>query len=296
MKMKQSPRPRAKERFCDNAIKNTLAYRAVFKYPMSFYQLGTFLISDKILDYEIFSKELNKLCKNRSVKVKGGKYYLTGFKPISWQLRTKNTFDQIRKILPIIEILRAIPWIKMCAITGSAAAYNLSSKDDIDIFIITSQKRLWVTRLFTVILLKILGKYRTNKNPTGKICPNIFIDETDLTWDKNKQNIYVAHEILMMHPVINRDRAYFNFLNHNLWVFDHFTNMSPEKGRYDLTGRDKIIKSKFMDFIEGSSRIIQYLYMEKKRTNEIIKKNFIHFNKTDNTKKILNEYESFYCK
>ena len=294
--MNNYPRPRAKEKACDTAIKNTLAYRAVFKYPMSFYQLGTFLITEKILDYEIFSKELTKLCKNRSVKVKGSKYFLTGFKPVSWPLRTKQSHEQIKKIGPVIKLLEIIPWIKLCAITGSAAAYNLSNKDDIDIFVITKPKRLWITRFFTVILLKIAGKYRTDKFPWGKICPNIFVDETKMGWDKEKQNIYVAHEILMMHPVISREDAYFKFLNSNVWIYKYFANQAPEKEKYTVK-ESKTKHSKLIDFIENSLYILQYLYMRKKKTNEIIKRNFVHFNKTDSTKDILTQYESnrLYC-
>lgn len=290
--MNSHPRPRAKEKACDTAIKNTLAYRAVFKYPMSFHQLGTFLITDKILDYEIFSKELAKLCKNRAVKVKGGKYFLTGFKPVSWPLRTKQSQEQINKIIPAIKLLEIIPWIKLCAITGSAAAYNLSTKDDIDIFIVTKPKRLWITRFFVVIFLKIAGKYRTDKSPWGKICPNIFIDETKMEWTKEKQNIYVAHEILMMRPVINREDVYFKFLNSNAWVYKYFTNLAPENGKYIIKKEKKITYSKLIDITENVLRLFQYLYMRGKKTNEIIKRDFIHFNKTDSTEDILSQYES----
>ncbi len=290
--MNSHPRPRAKEKACDIAIKNTLAYRAVFKYPMSFHQLGTFLITDKILDYEIFSKELTKLCKNRSVKVKGSKYFLTGFKPISWPLRVKQSQEQINKIMPVIKLLEIIPWIRLCAITGSAAAYNLTTKDDIDIFIITKPKRLWITRFFTVLLLKTAGKYRTDKSPWGKICPNIFVDETKMEWEKEKQNAYVAHEILMMHPIINREGTYFKFLNSNVWVYEYFANLIPEKGKFSVRNESKVVHSKLIDFFEVSLRTLQYLYMRKKKTNEIIKKDFIHFNKADSTKSILSQYES----
>ena len=290
--MNSRPRPRAKEKACDTAIKNTLAYRAIFKYPMSFYQLSTFLITDRVLDYEIFSKELSKLCKNRSVKVKGSKYFLTGFKPVSWSLRIKQSQEQINKIMPIIKLLEIIPWIRLCAITGSAAAYNLSTKDDIDIFIITKPKRLWITRFFTVLLLKISGKYRSDESPWGKICPNIFLDETRMEWDKEKQNVYVAHEILMMHPVINREDVYFKFLNSNTWIYKYFANLVPEKGKFSVKNESKIARSKLIDFFEDSLRTLQYLYMRKKKTNEIIKKDFIHFNKADSTKNILNQYES----
>ena len=64
------------------AIKRTLAYRSIFQYPMSFYQLATFLISSKPVDGKKLKETLNKLVKENWARKRYGKVEIntpTGF-------------------------------------------------------------------------------------------------------------------------------------------------------------------------------------------------------------------------
>lgn len=282
------PRERAKERACDLAIKNTLKYRSIFKYPMSFFQLQTFLICKKSFDYDFFKKTMHRLHKKNFIKAKEERFFLPTLKPLSWNLRAKYSKELISEAEPAIKALGMIPWIKLLAITGSVAAFNADKDDDLDIFIITKKNRLWITRFFTVLILKALNKYRTESNPQRKICPNILIDETNLEWQKDKQNIYTAHEIVMMHPYINRDNTYFKFLKKNIWILEYFGNFSinlPNK-----LGSKQKVESTLVNFCENFLRSLQLAYMRKRQTSEVTTRNFIHFNKNDWAPKILNQY------
>ena len=273
------PRERAKERACDAAIKNTLKYRAIFKYPLSFFQLQTYLICKKGFDYEFLKKTVRKLHKKNFIKAKDERFSLPNLKPFSWDLRAKYSQEQLQNAQPVFKALESIPWIKLLAVTGSVAAFNADKDDDIDIFVITQKKRLWLTRFFVVLILKALNKYRTENSPQGKICPNILIDETNMEWQQDKRNIYTAHEIVMMRPIINRDNTYFKFLKKNHWAIEHFGNFHinlPERFK-----RDYILQSSLVDFCEDTLRTLQLKYMKKKQTTEVTTKNFIHFNVCD---------------
>jgi hypothetical protein len=174
----------------------------------------------------------------------------------------------------------------MICITGSVAAFNASKSDDIDFFIVTEKNRVWITRLLVVLILKLSGLYRTDADAAEKICPNLFIDETCSEWSKDQRNIYVAHEIALMHPIFYRDNAYFDFLKANSWVKDFF----------DMPAIHSETKPKFRpiskigDFFEFLARSLQILYMSKGKTTEITKSGIIHFNKNDWSKKILKEF------
>ena len=175
--MKDNVHPRVQERACDKAIKKTLTYSAVFKYPMSFNQLATFLITRQSFEYSVFVKALHRLLKKRHIRVAKRRFYVGSYKPVSWGTRAKDTKIILAKNLWAIKLLGTIPWIKMIAITGSVAAHNAERGDDIDLFIITQGNRLWLTRGFTTLLLTIVGKYAVGKNNKEKLCCNIFIDE-----------------------------------------------------------------------------------------------------------------------
>ena len=63
------------QKYCQQAILDTLSYRAVFAYPMSLYQLATFLISKEEISTNAIRQELKRLIKIGAVSQKGGKYF-----------------------------------------------------------------------------------------------------------------------------------------------------------------------------------------------------------------------------
>jgi hypothetical protein len=287
--MARRKRDRSLERACDKAIINTLKYRSVFKASMSRFQLGTYLISDREIPADIFESRIKGLLKSKKIKQYKGSYHLVRKKPLSWSLRAKYSQNHIQKTNIGLELLKSIKWIKLMAITGSVAAYNSKKNDDVDLFIISEKNRIWLTRFFVVLILKALGKYRTDKSYNNKLCPNIYMDETRVRWSEEKRNIYVAHDIIMMQPVINKDDMYFRFLNANRWVFEyfpHFKVQCPEK-----FGKGTKFNSDIVDFLELVFMSVQLWYMRKRQTTEIVSKEFIHFLREDHSEDVLQKFE-----
>lgn len=285
----KKPRPRAKEKACDRAIKRTLAYSAVFKYPMSEFQLYTFLITKKKYEYEFFNKSLRRLVKKKHIKAKEGKYYLPGVRPVSWKLRYKYSQELLDETRLCIRLLQAIPWIKMIAITGATASHNAVKDDDVDIFILTEKNRLWLSRLFVYLILKITGKYAQGGEGNKKLCCNLYADESGMKWGRHKQNVYVAREMVSMLPLYVKGDSYFKFMQKNAWALKHFHNYKVELPKN--FSEDNLNKSHLVNKLEDWARKFQLNYMKDKKTTEITTKNFIHFNKHDHSKKILSEYK-----
>lgn len=284
----EKSRPRAKEKACDRAIQKTLSYRAVFSYPVSRFQLYTFLITKKDFEEKFFKKSLRRLVKKDHIKAKDGKYYLPSIRPVSWKLRDKYSQELLSETKTAIDMLKIIPWIKMLAVSGAVAVNNAAKDDDIDIFIISQKNRLYLTRFFTFLILKITNKYAQGKKQKRKLCCNLYVDETNIKWEKNKRNIYIAHEVLNLHPLIERDEMYFKFIKENSWALKYFKNWQitfPSK----FTDKNSS-QSKLVDFMESVLRKLQLNYMKKKKTTEITTKDLIHFNKHDHTEKILEAY------
>lgn len=284
------PRERAKERDCENAIKKTLAYSGVFKYPLSYYQLTTYLMGRNDYNFLFFNKQLRRLLKSKQIFVEKEKYFLPGIKPVSWQVRLKASKDIFYKTKASLNVLRSIPWIKMVAITGSAAASNADKGSDVDILVISKRNRVWLTRMLTVVILKILNLYPKIDGEVGKICANLYLDEEALVWPKDRRSVYVAHDLAMIKPLFERDNMYFKFISTNKWIGDYMPNFAYEpfgKFKPDTKG-DSVL----LDGIENILMHIQLAHMKKKKTKEITKKHIIHFNKNDNTPGILEEYST----
>ena len=277
-----------KDSICAEAIKNTLSYRSIFKYSLSLFQLRTMMISKEEISDDVFINELEELVKRGGVKSRAKRYYARGYRPVDWNVRAASSKKLIENSRPALKALNTIPWIKLLCITGSVAAYNADKNADIDVFIVCTKNRLWLTRFFTVVMLKVLGKYRSDTEPAGRICPNIYVDEKNIIWPKNKRNLYVAQEITMMHPIINKDNTYFKFIESNDWIFEYFRNFAVDTSVTPHTNLNR--QSRLVNIAEDILRRYQVWYMKKRKTNEITEKHLIHFNREDWTEKILGKY------
>lgn len=275
---------------CELAVKKTLAYRSIFKYPLSLFQLKTFLISGQKIKSKSLSEAIKHLINRKFIKKKNGKYFLPGVNPVNWDEKKKLTEKLFRKNIDALKLISKVPWVRMVCVTGSAAAYNASNESDMDVFIIASKNRVWITRFFVTLILKIIGKFPQTEGEPGKICTNLYLEEKHMSWPEEKRNIFVAHDIVMMQPVFDSKQTYFKFLNANKWVSEYFPNfyinqMSLEKNKRQLT-------SPLVDFVEDRFMKIQLRHMKRKQTTETTTKHLIHFKKNDNSQKIISAYES----
>jgi hypothetical protein len=274
---------------CETAILKTLSYRAVFRYPLSLYQLTTYLVSEKVFKLSEIKQGLELLMRRHYIKEKNGLYSLYTLRTVDWGSRLKESEEIIKNNMETIKTLGRIPWILMIGISGSVAAHNATAASDVDIFIIVRKNRLWLTRLFVFLILKLLGSYPSKDGEAAKICPNLYIDEDRMAWKKENQNIYVAHDILLLQPLINKNNIYMRFIKANNWIFNFFGNME-----FELPSRIKkswVGESFLLDFIDTLLMKLQVFYMRKRKTTEIVHKNFLHFNKTDSLPRVLTEYK-----
>ncbi len=192
-------------RFVDE-VNKTYAYGKIFQYQRSLPELYFWKIGSKSVSYKSFLKKL------------GSKKHLYKPKkinnPYSSQKITfaKQNLSQIAK-LPIVRLL---------GITGSVSANNAKKNDDIDIFIITAPHTLWITRPLFLLYLEIKGIRRRRGTPLHDqkdlICPNLWLDSTNLKINKQDQNLYTAHEVLQVKPLIDKSQTYQRFLKTNSWV------------------------------------------------------------------------------
>lgn len=273
---------------CELAIKKTLAYRSIFKYPVSKYQLKTYLVTDKEFKNKIVDECIEHLLHRGFIKEKNKKYYLPGINPVEWHEKKALTKKILGKNEEILKLLGKIPWLYLLAVTGSVAAYNTQNDSDVDVMIVTARNRVWITRFFVTILLKITKKYPRTDGEKGRICPNLFIDGKELAWSSEKRNIYVAHDIVLMQPIINKENMYLRFLNANKWVLGYFAQFPINKP--EVVGSKNLLSSPIMNMAEKIFMKLQMKHMKKRQTTEITTEYLIHFNKNDNSQKILTSY------
>lgn len=239
-----------------------------------------------IFNYPLTLQELKKWKAGRIVRIntkskivfKNG-YYLVSGKEKTIKSRKRNERNSVNKrsILKKLESkLKLIPSIKFVGITGALAMNNANDSGDIDLIVIVSEGKLWTTRLLVYLLIKIYGfevRSPKNSNQKNKFCLNMWLDENDLVWPKNNRNLYTAHEISQIVPVINRDNTYESFIYKNRWITKFWPNAVDIKSiNNSLLVRKKRSVSKTLKLIEDIAFFLQYQYMKPKVTREMVTK------------------------
>jgi hypothetical protein len=116
-------------------------------------------------------------------------------------------------------LTRLVPFIRTVAVTGSVAYGSADRWDDIDLFMVTRRRRLWLTAFMTLALVR-LGKFLGLRPPyLSPFCLSYVHDEEGFANEsqKNRTNPLFARELLKAKPVAGRDQ-YRKILESNDWV------------------------------------------------------------------------------
>jgi predicted nucleotidyltransferase len=310
-----------------NEVLKTIRYFSFFDYPPNFEEIYTFLgkkTTKKRVEEVLEDLERQKKIKKEKDFKKVTRYmlqvtikdtvgeYSKKFKIQNLNLKIKKynkryLFSQKKlqnwRLKLYLKILSFFPQIKLIGFSGSLAMMNAEKDDDIDLFIITEKNRLFTGRFVAIILAKILGIHRSyNKRYklhvtryTDKVCLNLFFDESNLTVPEFKRNEYVAHEVLQIRPIVNKDSVYERFLAANSWVFEIFPNAREVVSiKYKVLSIKKkkslntcyLILNTFFNKIEQSLKVFQLYLINRHRTNEIVTSTQLWFHPNDFYKRI----------
>jgi hypothetical protein len=285
------------------AILFTLSYHDIFDYPLTQKEIWRFLLLSskfKVQNSKLRLKIQNcskELVKKRKIFKKGSFYFLPKREGIVKIRKKREEYsrEKIKIARKAVKILQLIPWVKMVGITGALAMDSSEQEDDIDFFIITAKKRLWLTRLLIVLILELLRKRRRPKDKMfkNKICPNLFLDEFSLSLVKAKRNLFTAHEICQMKPILNRGQTYEIFLKENLWVRQYLPNgIEIEKLEIKkLRAKEERKIFNIFNLLEKLTFCLQFKYMKPKKTIEDVSPHSAFFHPQNRAKMILEKYK-----
>ncbi len=154
-------------------IINLLVFFDLFSYPLTAFEIWRYLDGQ----YELL--ELMAILENLSLIVsqKNGFYFLAGRDEIV-ALRSRRynyTRRKIKIARRFTRLASLCPFVRSVALANVIGDFNLRDESDIDLFIITSPRRLWLTRLLAAGLAKILGRRPTPNEKKDKLCLSFYI-------------------------------------------------------------------------------------------------------------------------
>jgi len=264
-----------------------LAYFDIFNYPLTAVQI------QKFLGTKITGKKLLKnLSKIPHALIRGKIYYfLPGRNEVVVKRLKKSNYswERLEKVRKISKILGLIPSVRFIGVSGSTAMGNAQKSSDIDLFFVCAPHTTWITRFLVYSILSSLGQLRKRKGTqTNTICANMFVDNRVISWNRKKRNIYTAHEIIQLLPLINKSQVYEEFLHANAWVSNYFPNfLFPKR----IKKHNSISFWSFLAPVEYVFYKAQLFYMRSHKTREITTPTFIAFHPINYEKIILEKYQ-----
>lgn len=263
----------------------TLAYADVFDYPLTGEELRLWSIGRGAIHMD--ARDIERVKKGDTAY-----YVLRGKKRI---VRTRAIRRQIAKVkwkaIRLVSTWFAwIPTVLLVGVTGGLSMDNAAEDDDIDVFIITSKRALWSTRLAVTLVSDITGIRRKpdETHVANKVCLNMFMGSDTMALPKQERDIFAAHEVLQMVPLWQRADTYRKFLLANKWVEDYLPYAWKERNSHTVPviERHEIpVFSALISFLlyvaEPMATLVQLWYMQRHRTSEIITGGLLRFHPHD---------------
>ena len=272
--------------------KFSVFYHDLFDFPLNLHELIRWRISENF-----------QVSNTRQIVHRNGYFFVEGKEGVVYKriLRKRISAKKFEIAKKASKILSLVPGILMIGITGSLAMQNASDESDIDLMVATKRGRLWTTRLLSYLVAKVFGiKTRAagDKDQKDKLCLNIWLDESDLRWNKDR-NIYTAHEIAQVVPLVNKNKTYEKFLAANKWILKFWPNAARVRdtkilGYKGTWGKNLVsgIEYRISGFVEKLAFLIQYKYMKTKITRETVTPTRALFHPQDWSSVILSHFSS----
>lgn len=228
------------------------------------------------------------------IQESNGYYYFLGRNAISEKRmeRLPISMEKLAKAKVVAKLLSYIPTIEYIGVSGSLSMNNASISDDIDLFFITKNNSLWITRFFvnTALLITRQKRSRGIHNFRDKICPNMFIEASKLIFTEKRRSLYTAHEIIQLKTLFDRGDFYSQLLSRNKWIEVFFPNLKIAfHKRKKSLGIGKLIEHIVNPF-DKLAFSLQKFYMRRHRSIETVTKGRALFHPVDRQKLILDMF------
>jgi len=193
----------------DKALIRSILYFDIFNYPITAEEARAF--APFLIDLDC-AQCLDNLV-SQGILFKHGDFYsvrndaglaarrLEGNRLASQRLKTARKYSRL---------IASFPFVRAVMLSGSISKNFMEDNSDIDYFIVTEAKRLWIVRTALVVFRRIFLF-----NSLRNFCVNYFVDSDNLTIPD--RNIFTATELTTLKPMYGQ-LVIERFCKENTWV------------------------------------------------------------------------------
>lgn len=195
---------------CDKALIRAILYFDIFNYPITAEEARAFAPSSMESDN---AQLLNNLV-SRGILFKHGDFYsarndsglaikrLEGNRLAEQRMKTARKYSRL---------IASFPFVRAVMLSGSISKNFMDENSDIDYFIVTEVKRLWIVRT-TLVVFRRIFLFNSLRN----FCVNYFVDTNNLMIPD--RNIFVVTELATLKSMYGRS-VIEKFQMENQWVY-----------------------------------------------------------------------------
>lgn len=275
----------------EQAIWRTIAYFDLGHFPLTKEEFWRFLWSETRSESgkapASSEEELAAaLALSPFLEEKYGYYFLRGQSAAVETRRraTVATDQKLAKARRAARLLRIVPFVRAVLVCNSVGREVAKPESDIDFFIITETKRLWIVRFFANILLRLFGLRTYGAHSRDQICLSFFVDRAHLDlspWRVAPDDVHLAYWILQMVPVYDPENLYPEFIKANVWlknclpnaltVFKNTALPPPRMTLASLWRRawENVWRGMYGDLVEDQARELQKMLLLRRVKNKL---------------------------
>lgn len=198
------------------AILQSVAYAAVFEYPLTLAQLRETLVGMTATACEVercceASDYLRARieCHDGYYVPAGGAHMIQGRSD-----RERTSLETLRRHRQLLRALCVVPYTRLVALSGSLAHLNGPASADLDLFVVTDGPRVWSVTVAMVVLAKLWGQRRV-------VCVNYVVSDRRLRL--HQQDLFTANQVVHLKP-LHGAAVYQRFLDANPFVAECYPN------------------------------------------------------------------------
>lgn len=198
----------------DQAILRTLLYADVFDYPLTLTEIQHYLIALPASPEAVRQAlETSPWLVERVTRV-NGYFAVRDREEIGWlrDERQRNASALWPSARRWGYLVGCLPFVRMVAVTGALAVNNSPSADDVDLLIVTTPGRVWLSRAFAIALVYLARRFGV------ELCPNYVLSQTALV--QVQRNLFAAHDLAQMVPLVGH-RVYTEMRAANGWAGEY---------------------------------------------------------------------------
>jgi len=237
------------------AIEKTIAYSELFQYPLHPDEIRERLCEVQV-DEETFEAALNRI------------RYEPRPDLLSVRTQREKASDRaIAEMQPHLKTLASLPFVRMLAFSGATAHRNMITTEDIDLFVIVEDGKLWSVFLIAMLWAKLKGLRK-------RLCLNYLISDAALPLFE--ADAFTAQQAASLKPFYGR-RVYDRFIAANPFIKRWFPNFQPHRHREfypelqagrSKRGLEAILRCGLIQIIEYGSRAVLRRYHSGKVNSE----------------------------